>query len=73
MKQFGVYLITYEQMERYLNLPEDHNVVDIIEFRNRMKNAILVKVKGPRMYKVPEGQEIPIVPLDHLERKENED
>ena len=72
MKKVGVYQITYEQMERYLNLEPDHHVIDIIEFRFRMKNSILVKVEGPGMYEVPEGWAIPTVPLDHLERKKDE-
>ena len=70
MKRIGIYKISYEQMGRYLKLPEDHHVVDIVDHRNRQTNELSVKVEGPRMYEVPEGQEIPWLPLDYLERKE---
>jgi hypothetical protein len=73
MKRMGIYKISYEQMGRYLNLPEDHHVIDIIECRNRRTNEIGVKVEGPRLIETPEGFETVWVQLDYLERKENED
>ena len=72
MKRMAIYKISYEQMGRYLKLPEDHHVVDIIEYRNRQNNEIAVKVEGPRLIETLEGYEITWVPLDYLERKENE-
>ena len=47
MKRLGIYKISYEQMGKYLKLPEDHHVVDIIDYRNRQTNQISVKVEGP--------------------------
>ena len=72
MKRIGIYKISYEQMGRYLNLPEDHHVVDIVDYRNRQTNQLSVKVEGPRMCETPEGSEITWVPLDYLERKNDE-
>ena len=70
MKKVGIYKISYEQMGRYLNLPEDHHIVDVVSDLNRMREYFFVKVRGPKMPTVPEAQEIPWVPLDYLERDE---
>lgn len=73
MKRLGIYKISYEQMGRYLNLPGHHYVVDIDYNSHNRSNEFTVKVEGPGMCEVPEGQGIPYHPLDYLERKENED
>jgi hypothetical protein len=69
-KRLGVYNISYEQMAVFLNLPEDHKVVDVISDINRIKSSFLVKVIGPRMPEVPECQEAMWVPLDFLVNEE---
>jgi hypothetical protein len=70
MKRVGVYKISYEQMERFLELPEENVVVDIVEESQRQSNSILVKVSGPEMpYEVPEGEVIPWMPIDYLREK----
>ena len=68
MKQIGIYQITYELLGKFLNLDEDHKVIDVLSSHvERKRNLIGVKVSGPCMPQNPEGQEIQWVPLDQIE------
>ena len=71
MRKLGIYKVSYDQMGKFLNLPEDHCVIDIAEYKDRQSEEILVKVKGPRMPEVFEAHEIPLLPLDYLETIHN--
>jgi hypothetical protein len=74
MKQLGIYRVSYELLGQFLDLDEDHEVVDVFSSHiERKQNLIGVKVKGPLMYDTPEGTETAWVPLDHLQRMKEQE
>jgi len=72
-KQFGIYRVSYELMAKFLNLDDEHIIVDAFSsHRERKNNLVGIKVEGPLMPKVYEGSETPWVPLDHIQHMKEE-
>ena len=70
MKQFGIYRVSYELMAKFLNLDDEHIIVDAFSSHIERKNNVVgFKVEGPLMPMVYEGLETPWVPLDHIQDK----
>jgi hypothetical protein len=69
MKKIGLFSITYEMLEKLLNLDDDHKVLDVgADWRyNREADRISIKVSGPLMPEIYEGGVIPRVPAEWLE------
>lgn len=57
--QVGMLRLTYELLEEFLNLSEDHKVVDIYATADdRQDNQFRVKIAGPSMPLLREGEPI---------------
>jgi len=68
MKQYGIYRISYELLEQFLELDDDHKIVDVFSSHQERKHCVIgAKVSGPCMPKNPEGVPGVWVPLDHIQ------
>ena len=70
MKKVGIYTVTYELMKKFLNLDDDHKIIDVgADWDYRKYDSFAVKVSGPSMPKVAEGE-----CMTHFDaRRQNED
>ena len=73
-KQLGIVHISRELLERWLNLGNDHRVVDVfIGNSDKQRNVISVVISGPKLAYVPEGECMPYIPFKQLNEIINRD
>ena len=69
-RQVGLVLLTFQKLEKLLNLPEGCKVLDVMMTeRDRMRESILVKVSGPKIPVNVPGFEMMIIPLSDIQDK----
>jgi len=69
MKQYGLYRVSYELMAQFLELDDEHTIVDVFSSHEERKYCLIgVKVSGPCMPKIPEGTPAVWVPHDQIQR-----